>query len=194
MLGAQEVEEWMDKHLTSISKFLSYILRHRPDEIGIALDPNGWVPIADLLASLSAQGRTITRAELDEVVATNPKRRFAISEDGLRIRASQGHSIEIDLGYEPAVPPELLFHGTATRLLELIRRQGLVKGARHHVHLSADESTARAVGERHGQSVVLMVRSGAMARDGLVFYISANGVWLADAVPYKYIDEPGPAR
>lgn len=182
----------MDRHLTSISKFLSYVLRHRPDEIGITLDLNGWVPIADLLAASAAHGRSITRSELDAVVATNAKARFAISDDGLQIRASQGHSVEVDLGYQPVVPPEVLYHGTARRNLDSIRRHGLLKGCRHHVHLSPDAATARSVGSRHGSPVVLVVRSGAMARDGMKFYRSANGVWLTDTVPYAYIEERDP--
>jgi len=176
--------------LAKISKFMSYVLRHRPDEIGIELDPQGWVAIETLLAAAATHGRAITRAQLDDVVATNDKSRFAISDDGLRIRASQGHSIDVDLAYEAAEPPELLFHGTATRFLDSIREKGLVKGARHHVHLSADETTARSVGSRHGKPIVLTVRAGEMARGGALFYVSANGVWLTDAVPHEFLDEP----
>jgi putative RNA 2'-phosphotransferase len=179
----------MEKRLTSISKFLSYVLRHRPDEIGLRLDAQGWVPIAELLDACASHGRTIARADLDDVVATNSKARFAVSEDGLRIRASQGHSIDVELGYEPALPPEVLYHGTATRNLESIRAHGLLKGRRHHVHLSADATTARTVGTRHGVPVVLEIRSGEMARGGVEFFLSANGVWLTDAVPYAYITE-----
>jgi putative RNA 2'-phosphotransferase len=184
----------MPDDLTRTSKFLSYVLRHRPDEIGIELDPNGWVAIDELLAAAASHGRAIARAQLDEVVATNNKARFAVSDDGLRIRASQGHSIDVDLAYEPAAPPDLLYHGTATRFLESIREKGLVRGARHHVHLSADAETARAVGARHGKPLVLAIRSGDMAREGVRFYVSANGVWLTDAVPYEYIDEPDRSR
>jgi putative RNA 2'-phosphotransferase len=180
----------MDKRHTKISKFLSYVLRHRPDEIGVVLDNAGWVAIDQLLAACAAHGTAIARAELDFVVAHNDKKRFAISEDGQQIRASQGHSTEVELGYEPRQPPEVLYHGTATRHVAGIREQGLVKGKRHHVHLSDTEATARLVGQRHGHVVVLQVRAGEMARAGFTFYISANGVWLTDAVPYRYIDEP----
>jgi putative RNA 2'-phosphotransferase len=182
----------MDKRYTRISKFLSYVLRHRPDEIGLQLDAQGWVSVSDLLAASVAHGQPITRDELDYVVANNNKRRFAISEDGEQIRASQGHSIEIDLRYEAANPPELLYHGTAKRFLVSIREQGLVKGARHHVHLSTDAETARAVGIRHGKPVVLAVRSGDMARAGITFYFSANGVWLTEHIPPEYIEELDP--
>ncbi len=124
------------------------------------------------------------------MVANNDKQRFAISADGQRIRASQGHSTPVDLGYVPTPPPEMLYHGTALPHLPGIRKHGLVKGRRHHVHLSGDEATARTVGQRHGREVVLKVCSGEMARAGFTFYRSANGVWLTDAVPYRYLVEP----
>lgn len=180
----------MDKRYTNISKFLSLILRHKPEVVEIELDEQGWVEIDKLLAACAAHGRTLSRADLDYVVANNNKQRFAISADGQRIRASQGHSVAVDLGYEAAEPPELLYHGTADHHLPAIRRQGLLKGKRHHVHLSADEATATAVGLRHGQPVVLTVRTGEMARAGFLFFLSANGVWLTETVPYPYIDEP----
>lgn len=183
----------MDKRHTHISRFLSYVLRHRPDDIGLEPDRAGWVAIDDLLAASAARGQAISPAELEYVVASNNKRRFAISDDGLRIRASQGHSTAIDLGYMPSVPPEVLYHGTATQNIAGIRKHGLVKGNRHHVHLSGDEATARDVGQRHGHVVVLRVRSGDMARAGFTFYLSANGVWLTDAVPYTYLVAPDTA-
>jgi putative RNA 2'-phosphotransferase len=182
----------MDKRHTEISKFLSFVLRHGPHEIGVELDRHGWVTVEQLLAASATHGWQISRDELDYVVANNNKRRFAVSEDGQRIRASQGHSTEVDLGYERAVPPEILFHGTAQQHLGSIREHGLVKGKRHQVHLSSDEATAQVVGQRHGRAVVLRVRSGEMARGGFAFYLSANGVWLTDAVPYKYVEEPDP--
>jgi putative RNA 2'-phosphotransferase len=179
--------EAMSKRHTHISKFLSFVLRHRPDEIGIRLDPNGWVAISELLTACAAHGERISHEELDYVVANNNKRRFAISEDGSRIRASQGHSVEVDLGYEPAAPPELLYHGTARQFVDAILSKGLIKGSRHHVHLSIDESTARAVGSRRGAPIILTVQAGAMARAGHAFYISANGVWLTDHVPPEFL-------
>lgn len=179
----------MDKRHTGISKFLSYVLRHRPDEIGIVLDGHGWVEIDRLLDAARAHGQPISRNELDFVVEHNNKKRFAVSEDGLRIRASQGHSTDVDLAYEPSEPPELLYHGTARGHLDSIREHGLVKGKRHQVHLFDDEASARIVGQRHGSPVVLVVRSGEMARAGFTFFRSENGVWLTDAVPYRYVDE-----
>jgi putative RNA 2'-phosphotransferase len=130
----------------------------------------------------------ITTEELQHVVANNDKKRFSFSDDGLSIRASQGHSIEIALGYEPAMPPEILYHGTAERFLPSIRAQGLLKGKRHHVHLSADVETATKVGQRHGKPVVLEVKAGQMLRDGFVFHLSANGVWLTEHVPAFYLE------
>ena len=181
----------MEKKHIRISRFLSYVLRHRPDAVNLALDANGWVDIDALLAASAAHGRMFGRADLDLVVAQDEKRRYAISEDGRRIRASQGHSVPIDLGYEPCVPPEVLYHGTAVRFLEVIRREGLRHGARHHVHLSADEETARSVGARHGVPIVLRVQAGEMSRAGLVFFVSANGVWLTEAVGVGYIERLG---
>lgn len=180
----------MDKRYTSISKFLSLVLRHRPEVMGVELDEQGWVAIDELLAACTAHGRALSRVELDYVVAHNNKQRFAVSEDGQRIRASQGHSVTVNLGYAPATPPKILYHGTARKFLPSIRAKGLVKGKRHHVHLSADPVTAQSVGQRHGEPVVLTVRAGEMMRAGMSFLHSANGVWLTEAVPFSYIDEP----
>ena len=160
------------------SKRLSSVLRHRPDSVGLTLDDAGWVDVEELLAALS-----MTRAELDEVVARNDKQRFALDPSGTRIRASQGHSVPVDLGYSPAVPPDVLFHGTAERFLPAILREGLRPGNRHAVHLSADVATARRVGARRGTPVVLRVDAAAMAVAGSTFQRSTNGVWLVAAVP-----------
>ncbi|MFO1066610.1 MAG: RNA 2'-phosphotransferase [Pirellulales bacterium] len=179
----------MEEKLVQLSKFLSLILRHRPDKIGLELDAQGWVAIDRLLSAAASHGRKIRREDLDRVVAENEKKRFAISEDGLRIRASQGHSTEVDLGYAPQTPPEFLYHGTATRFLESIRLQGLIKGNRHHVHLSLDKETAVAVGKRHGKPIVLVISCAEMVQRGFEFFVSANGVWLTDHVPPEYITE-----
>ena len=176
--------------LTQLSRFLSFVLRHDPGSIGLALDPQGWVDIDLLLAQSRAHGEAVSRELIEAVVATSPKQRFAISDDGRRIRASQGHSVAVDLGYEPSEPPELLFHGTAGANLAAIRAGGLQKRSRHHVHLSADVDTARAVGQRHGPPVVLRIASGRMHRDGHAFLRSANGVWLVEHVPPEYIEFP----
>lgn len=170
--------------LQKVSKRLSYVLRHRPDSVGLTLDEAGWVPVEKLLHAMK-----MTRSQLDEVVANNDKRRFTI--EGERIRANQGHSVGVDLRLDPLAPPETLYHGTVARNLESIRAQGLLKGDRHHVHLSADPETAARVGARRGKPVVLTVDSRAMAAAGHVFYRSANGVWLTDSVPPSFLTEPG---
>ncbi len=174
---------------TKLSKFLSLVLRHKPEAIGLTLDSEGWVAVDDLLACLKSAGKTTNRRELEEVVAENNKQRFRFSEDGQRIRANQGHSIAVDLKLEPCTPPEKLYHGTATRFLSSIYADGLVPGSRQHVHLSGDRETAEVVGRRHGKPVILVVDAEAMHRDGKQFYISDNGVWLTDAVLPEFIAE-----
>ena len=166
------------------------MLRHEPQRAGIALDESGWVAVDELLAGCRRAGQVISPEELREIVRTSDKQRFALSPDGTRIRANQGHSVEVELGYEPATPPEVLYHGTAEKYVESIRRQGLIKGARHHVHLSERMETATAVGRRHGRLVLLEVRAGAMQRDGIPFFKTPNGVWLTDHVPTKYLVIP----
>jgi putative RNA 2'-phosphotransferase len=173
------------------SRFLSLVLRHRPETIGLTLDSAGWVAVDALLAQCRAHGRELSRETLRDIVATSPKQRFMLSDDGDRIRASQGHSVPVALGYAPAVPPELLFHGTVATKLAAIRATGLRKMSRHHVHLSPDVATARAVASRRGPPVILRVAAGRMHADGHVFYLSANGVWLTDEVPARYLEEAG---
>lgn len=169
------------------SKFLSLVLRHAPETIGLELDANGWVDVDELLAACSANGRRLSIDVLEEVVFTNDKQRFAFSEDGRHIRANQGHSVEVDLALQPTLPPAMLFHGTATRFLDAIRAEGLRKMSRQHVHLSSTEDQARRVGARHGKPIVLTVNAQAMAAASTMFYISANGVWLTDAVPVEFL-------
>jgi putative RNA 2'-phosphotransferase len=179
----------MDERRTvKVSKYLSKHLRHQPERIGLTLDEAGWVEIDTLIAACAAHGFRFSSEELDHVVATNDKRRFAI--EGTRIRASQGHSIEVDLGLPPATPPPYLFHGTVARNLDAIRAEGLRPMNRHAVHLSADRETATRVGARRGRPVVLSVDSGAMHNDGQVFRVSENGVWLTEAVPVRYLRFP----
>lgn len=170
-----------------VSKFLSLVLRHDPGRIGIVLDDAGWTDVAGLLAACAAHGVSITRDELAAVVASSDKQRFALSPDGERIRANQGHSVEVDLQLAPAQPPAMLFHGTVEAAIASIRAEGLVRGQRHHVHLSTEVATATKVGGRRGKPVVLTVRAGDMAAAGHVFYCSANGVWLVDHVPPEFI-------
>ncbi|MEV0443673.1 RNA 2'-phosphotransferase [Streptomyces spectabilis] len=179
-----------DQRALKVSKYLSKHLRHQPERIGITLDDSGWVDIGTLLAAAAAHGFRFTRAELDHVVAANDKQRFTV--DGDRIRANQGHSVTVDLRLPPAVPPAYLHHGTVARHLPAIRAEGLLPMNRHAVHLSPDRETATRVGARRGRPVVLSVDSGAMHRDGHVFHVSANGVWLTAAVPARYLRFPAP--
>lgn len=179
-----------------MSKFLSLILRHEPESVGLKLDEAGWTDVEALLSACQTHGRPYTWEDLKQVVATNEKKRFAFSEDGRRIRASQGHSVEVDLGYAPQSPPARLLHGTPSRFLDSIRVGGLHKGERHHVHLSTDETTAYKVGQRRGDSQLLVVDAAAMAAQGHQFFVSANGVWLTDHVPAEFIQFPrqGPSE
>jgi putative RNA 2'-phosphotransferase len=177
-----------DDHLIKVSKFLSYVLRHRPDAIGLALDTEGWASISELIDKAKSQ-MTLTDDLIQEVVSTNDKQRFSISDDGRRIRASQGHSVDVDLGLEPLQPPRFLYHGTAERFLPSIIKEGLRAGQRQYVHLSVDIETAITVGKRYGRPVVLEVASEEMHSNGLDFYRSGNGVWLTHHVPVKFLRE-----
>ena len=171
----------------SISRFLSYVLRHHPDSIGLRLDHEGWADVSELIRLSNSERRELTLELVKEVVATNDKKRFALSDDGTRIRASQGHSVAIELGLSPAAPPDLLYHGTASRFLESIRGTGLVPGSRRHVHLSSDIETAQTVGARPGKPTVLTVKASLMRRAGHKFFLSDNGVWLTASVPVEFL-------
>ncbi|MFE7897105.1 RNA 2'-phosphotransferase [Streptomyces sp. NPDC057424] len=180
----------MDERRTvKVSKYLSKHLRHQPERIGLTLDEAGWAEIDTLIAAAATHGFRFTRDELDHVVAANDKRRFAV--EGTRIRASQGHSVGVDLGLPTATPPAHLYHGTVARNLDAIQDEGLRPMNRHAVHLSADRETATRVGARRGRPVVLGVDAAAMHADGHVFHVSANGVWLIPAVPPRYLRFPG---
>lgn len=170
-----------------ISKRLSYVLRHRPDSIGLELQQGGWLAVEQLLAALGQHGKLVTREMLDSAVAKNDKQRFEFSEDLLRIRARQGHSTEVDLGYEPATPPDVLYHGTATRNLDSIFEQGLLKGRRHHVHMSTNRTTMVQVAMRHGKPVLLSIDARQMLAAGHEFLVTGNQVWLTEHVPPKYL-------
>jgi putative RNA 2'-phosphotransferase len=176
-----------DKQRIRASKFLSKHLRHDPADVGLMLETGGWVAVADLLAACDRAGLPLSPAELAEIVASSDKQRFAFDETGVRIRANQGHSVEVDLELSPTNPPEVLFHGTGASAVAAILRDGLRKMQRHHVHLSRDVDTARRVGARHGRPVVFAVDAGAMNRAGCVFYCSANGVWLTDMVSPEFL-------
>lgn len=177
----------MEKAQIRASKFLSLVLRHKPEEAGLSLDQAGWCSVDELLKGCASHGHTISRSELDIIVAENDKKRFEFSEDRRQIRARQGHSIDVDLKYEPKIPPDILYHGTATRFLDSIKQQGLVRGARQHVHLSFLVQTALKVGERHGKPVVIPVKAREMQQAGFVFYFTANEVWLVDSVPPRFL-------
>jgi putative RNA 2'-phosphotransferase len=175
--------------LVKISKYLSKHLRHQPERIGLTLEPGGWVNVDQLLSACKQYSFPLTLHELKEVVAKNDKQRFSFDATETRIRANQGHSIAVDLQLEPTLPPEVLYHGTGHKTVEVIRRQGLCKMSRHHVHLSQDIATAKKVGQRHGSPVVFAVDAKAMSEKGHTFYCSDNGVWLVDFVPPKYLQQ-----
>ncbi|MGL4668943.1 MAG: RNA 2'-phosphotransferase [Saezia sp.] len=180
----------MKQEHQKISKFLSFVLRHQPQAIGICLDSDGWVNIDELLRATHQHGHPIERDTLQTVVDSNDKKRFTISEDALRIRAAQGHSTQqVEMHYAAVEPPEVLYHGTATRFLASIKKQGLIPGSRHYVHLSADEETARHVGVRHGFPVILKINARCMWQDDYVFHQADNGVWLTKSVPVHYLEQ-----
>jgi putative RNA 2'-phosphotransferase len=181
----------MEKLDAKKSKLLSLVLRHQPELIGIDLDSAGWTPVAGLLDALARHGKAMTAEDLERVVTGNDKQRFAFSADRQMIRANQGHSVAIELGLSPAVPPVELFHGTAARFLDSIREQGLTKQQRHHVHLHRDASLAETVGARRGAAVVLTIDAAAMQADGKTFFVTENQVWLTEAVPPRYLRFPG---
>jgi putative RNA 2'-phosphotransferase len=177
-----------NKQITETSKFLSYVLRHEPQAIGLTLDREGWTPIDALIAAAAQHGRALDRALIEQVVATSEKKRFAVSADGSSIRAVQGHSTDsVAISFEEKVPPAVLYHGTATRFLESIRAQGLVPGSRQYVHLSEDVQTASSVGQRYGKPVVLTIAASTMHAQGFKFHQAQNGVWLTANVPPAFI-------
>ena len=176
-----------NKDLVKISKFLSLVLRHKPESIGLKLDENGWAFVDDLLVRSKERFRNLNKDVLFEVVEKNNKKRFALNDDNTKIRASQGHSVNIDLSLKPIEPPNYLFHGTSTKNWELIKNIGLKKQNRQFVHLSKDKQTAINVGRRHGTPVVLKIMAKEMYNDGFKFYLSENLVWLTDSVPIKFI-------
>jgi putative RNA 2'-phosphotransferase len=170
------------------SKLLSLLLRHKPEEIGLTLDENGWADVNELLARLHKTGKTRTKDDLRQVVANNDKKRFSFNADETKIRANQGHSVtNVDLKLEAVEPPPYLYHGTAERNLKAILNEGIQKMKRQHVHLSKDKGTASHVGARHGKPIVLIINAKQMYEDGISFYLSDNNVWLTDFVDAKYI-------
>ncbi|MDB4275021.1 RNA 2'-phosphotransferase [Akkermansiaceae bacterium] len=179
----------MSKFDKKVSRILSLVLRHDPKSIGLTLDENGWVPLADLVTGLQKDGKKIDQEIVERVVANSDQQRFAISEDGLLIRANQGHSVDVKLELEEKEPPTWLFHGTSLRALTVIEGQGIHKQERDYVHLSADQSTARKCAQRKGKPVVIEVASKLMHKNGHVFYQADNGVWLTDHIPPDYMNK-----
>jgi putative RNA 2'-phosphotransferase len=188
-LGSERKKMISEKQLTTISKFLSLVLRHQPETIGIQLDENGWVEVDDLIKKANAGGIKLDREILNYIVETNPKKRFAFHTSLDKIRASQGHSVEIELGYINQHPPVILYHGTGEQSVPSILKNGLEKRSRQHVHLSKDVETATKVGKRHGKPIILNVLAEQMYKDGFQFFLSDNGVWLTDHVPVNYIKQ-----
>ena len=182
-----------EERVVKISKYLSKHLRHQPERLGLTLAPGGWVGVDELLAACARNRMPLSRAELDHVVAENNKQRFSFDESGTRIRANQGHSVEVDLHLPAATPPDVLYHGTGHRSADVIRREGLKKMNRHHVHLSRETETARNVGARHGRPVIFAVDAAAMHAAGHTFFCSDNGVWLVEEVPPQFVREVGAA-
>lgn len=187
----QEGNESHPSHsnMERIGKTLAYVLRHVPESIGITLDSGGWANIQELLAALNNHGTKIDRVLLESIIAQDSKQRYKISEDGQSIRASQGHSINVNLNLTLQDPPDVLYHGTASRFMDSIYRQGLIKMSRMYVHLSSNRATAQKVGERHGKPVILVIDSKRMVEAGIKFFLSDNGVWLTDHVPVEYFRE-----
>jgi putative RNA 2'-phosphotransferase len=177
-----------NKKLIKISKFLSLVLRHKPEVIGLKLDQHGWIKVDELIQAMHDSDWNINRKILNNIVEDNDKNRFSLSKDGQKIKANQGHSLDIDLELKPAKPPEILYHGTVSKFLGHIYNDGLLSCNRQYVHLSEDIETAIDVGLRRGKPTILEIKAGAMYKDGFIFYISDNGVWLTDKVPIKYFN------
>jgi len=177
----------MKSNAQTTSKYLSYILRHNPSDIGLELDQSGWADMSELISKANDKGKALSEELIQVVVETCDKQRFTISSCGQLIRANQGHSIKIDLGLPPKTPPALLYHGTAEKFINAIEKEGLKKRQRHHVHLTENIKTAQSVGSRYGKLILLCIDTQAMTKAGIQFFQSANGVWLTDAVPPQYL-------
>ncbi len=179
----------MKPELIKISKFLSLILRHKPESIGVSMSPHGWVKINELIQAAEKHRIYFNKKLIDQVIKEDNKQRFTYSTDGESIRANQGHSINIELELKPSKPPKILYHGTASRFMENIRKKGLLKMNRQHVHLSLLKKTAYDVGKRHGKPIILIIDANRMTKDGYDFYLSKNGVWLTEHVAPQYLQE-----
>ena len=170
----------------STSKFISRILRHEPEIIGITLDEHGWANVDELIAGI-AETRPFSMEMLEEIVRTDEKQRYSFNEDKTLIRANQGHSVPVDVELEQRTPPDVLWHGTGKKYVDSIDRVGLIPKSRLYVHLSADYKTAIKVGQRHGSPMVYQIDARRMSEEGYVFFRSVNGVWLIKAVPREYM-------
>lgn len=177
-----------ERKIVKISKYLSKHLRHQPDRLGLNLEDGGWVGAEELLKACARHNFPISFAELKEVVEKNDKKRFSFDASGEKIRANQGHSVAVDLNLTAQTPPAVLYHGTAQRNANSIKEHGLLKIARHHVHLSTDAETARRVGARHGKPLIFKINTIAMASENFEFFVSANGVWLTESVPPRFLE------
>lgn len=175
------------EQLKHISKLMSLVLRHKPEAIGLQLDENGWASVQELIQKINENGNRVNFDIINTVVDTNDKKRFSFNADKTMIRANQGHSLEVELNLKAVIPPDTLYHGTTERFVDSILKEGLKKQQRQHVHLSIDITTAKSVGSRHGKPVILNINAKAMTAAGFLFYLSDNGVWLADSVPVEYI-------
>lgn len=176
-------------NLTKLGRYISLILRHHPEAIGIELDQHGWADVQELIAGIAKDNPGFNMEILEEIVATNNKKRYSFNEDKTKIRANQGHSVQVDVELEEKEPPEILWHGTAEKYVESIDAQGLISKNRLYVHLSKDVETARNVGQRHGKVVIYRVNTGQMHRAGYKFFLSVNGVWLTERVPVQYLEK-----
>ncbi len=172
----------------STSKFLSLILRHKPETIGIKLDVNGWAYVDELIKQMSKRDVSFDMKVLEDIVTTDDKKRYSFNEDKTKIRANQGHSVKVNVSLKEMIPPNTLYHGTATRFMNSIKEKGILPGSRLYVHLSDDYKTAIKVGKRHGEPTVLLIDTKRMREDGYKFYLSENNVWLVEEVPFKYVN------
>lgn len=176
--------------LTGLSKFIALILRHKPEAVGITLDEHGWADVQELIDGINkADGYSIDKQTLEEIVRTDGKQRYSFNEDKTKIRANQGHSVNVDVELKKTEPPVILYHGTGEKFVEAIRKEGLIPKSRLYVHLSKDKETAVKVGSRHGKPFVFEVNSGEMAGRGFEFFLSENGVWLTKNVPVEFLRE-----
>lgn len=177
----------MNKDEVKISRFISLVLRHKPEVISLNIDKHGWASVDELIEKVSKWYPQMNKELLDYIVENNNKKRFSYNEDQSQIRANQGHSINVDVDLEERIPPDVLYHGTAFQNIDSIMEKGIVKGNRLYVHLSQDEKTAINVGKRHGLPIVLIINTKEMVEDGIVFYYSVNGIWLTEYISPKYI-------